>query len=72
MAVKRIKDHSDAELAAAVRDAVAHCNGHALDFYRILHGIDAYMERRKRIERSISAAKTARKLELASDVWGSW
>ena len=49
--MKRIEAHSDEELNAAVNAANNHCALVGLHFYRILHGIDAYMERRKRRDR---------------------
>lgn len=43
--LKRIERHSDQELNAAVAKAVDRFGD---DFWLLLHGIDAYMERRKR------------------------
>jgi hypothetical protein len=45
---KSIKLQSGVELNDAVQAAIVHCKEHDLDFYKILHGIDAYMERRRR------------------------
>lgn len=45
---RRIEAHSDTELDYAVQQAISHCARHGLDFYRVLHGIDAYVERRRR------------------------
>lgn len=45
---KRIVDHTAEELEAAIAEAVTHCTEHGLQFFKILHGIDAYMERRRR------------------------
>ena len=43
--LKRIKKHTDVELDAAVNQAVAEFGER---FWVLLHGIDAYMERRER------------------------
>lgn len=43
--LKRIERHDDAELNAAVERAARRFEE---DFWTLLHGIDAYMERRKR------------------------
>jgi len=61
--LKRIVDHSNAELNAAINEAV---RKHGDDFWVLLHGIDAYMERRRR--RSIRPL--ARFVEHA-DPWGN-
>lgn len=45
---KRITDYSDAELKQAVGIAVEHCKSAEIDFYAVLRGIDAYMEKRRR------------------------
>ena len=42
----RIKDHTAQQLEDAINNAVAKFP----DFYTLLHGIDAYMERRRRKE----------------------
>jgi hypothetical protein len=44
---KRIESHSD-EDDAAIAVARIHCDEVGLDFWKILHGIDAYMQRRRR------------------------
>ena len=46
--LKRIEAHTDEELDVAVRLAVSHCKLHELNFWLILHGVDAYMQRRGR------------------------
>lgn len=56
--LKRIEEHSDKELNAAIDLAV---RKYGEDFYTLLHGIDAYMERRSR-------RKARRKLR-ASNAW---
>lgn len=43
--LKRITEHSAIELNTAIKKAV---NKYGDDFWILLHGIDAYMERRKR------------------------
>lgn len=43
--LKRIDRHTDGELDEAIERAV---RKHGQDFWILLHGIDAYMERRKR------------------------
>lgn len=45
---KRIVEYTPEELQDAVLDAVEECKEAKLDFYTILRGIDAYMERRNR------------------------
>lgn len=45
---RRIEQHNDQDLEQAIDSAIAHCARAGLDFYRVLHGIDAYMERRRR------------------------
>lgn len=55
--VKRIEDHSDAELNAAIERAARKFGD---DFYVMLHGIDAYMERRSR--------RRAARIQRAADV----
>lgn len=49
-AFKKIKDYSEQELNFSVDDALAHCSAHEMDFWKILKGVDAYMERRRRKE----------------------
>ncbi len=49
-AFKKIKDYDAEELNQAVNDAVKYCDKCGFDFYQILNGIDAYMERRRRKE----------------------
>jgi hypothetical protein len=45
---KRIESHTTEELTAAIEQAVAVCDEQGLPFYKLLHGIDAYIERRRR------------------------
>lgn len=45
---KKITEYDKFALDAAVEGAVSHCKEHGLDFYTILKGVDAYMERRRR------------------------
>lgn len=65
---KRIEAHSDAELDEAIAAAIAHCAEHGLDFYTVLHGIDAYMTRRKRRDDRRHAAESFTEL---ADPWGN-
>lgn len=55
--LKRIEKHTDAELNAAIELAARKFGP---DFYLMLHGIDAYMERRKRRTAKREAARTRR------------
>jgi hypothetical protein len=48
MAFKRITQYDDNELTAAIDEAIRHCKIANLDFYTILKGVDAYMEKRNR------------------------
>lgn len=48
--LKRITEQTGAELNAAIEKAA---NKHGEDFWVLLHGIDAYMERRDRLNRRI-------------------
>lgn len=48
MAFKKITDYTGIELNCAIDNAITECGSANLDFYRILAGVDAYMERRKR------------------------
>ena len=71
--IKRIVAHTDTELDAAVQQAVSHCAQRGIDFYRVLHGIDAYQERRKRRDarprpRAIADSEDTFDNE---DMWGS-
>lgn len=74
--LKRIERHTVEELDAAISKAVDHLDLHNIDFYMVLHGIDAYMERRKRKdeERERAARDEAMRLadlEESSEVmWG--
>jgi hypothetical protein len=45
---KRIVDYDAKELELAIAVATEHCKRCKLDFYAILRGIDAYMEKRRR------------------------
>ena len=63
---KLIEEHSDAELDAAVQEAEKTFGNHL--FYKMLHGVDAYFERRKR--------RRKRRLErdyigVEADPWGN-
>ena len=49
--LKRIELHSKEELDSAIDNATEICLDKGLDFFEILHGVDAYMERRKRMDR---------------------
>lgn len=57
-AFKKIKDYTPRELDISIEDAIFHCKEHpeGLDFYKILNGIDAYFERRRRKEELAQAA----------------
>ena len=45
---KRVTDYDASELDIAVAEAKDECAKADLDFYAILRGIDAYMEKRRR------------------------
>lgn len=47
---KKIKDYSPEELNSSVEQAELYCKDKGLEFYKILNGIDAYFERRRRKE----------------------
>jgi hypothetical protein len=47
---KKIKDYTLRELDEAVMSAKSHCEDAGFDFFKVLNGIDAYMERRARKE----------------------
>lgn len=77
--MKRIKKHSMSELNAAVADAEATFP----QFYQMLYGIDAYMERRRRREKVAAVMRMvqnerlharveirARELEDMEHMWG--
>lgn len=67
--VKRITAHDDKELDEAITEAVSHCHTVAgLDFFKILHGVDAYMERRKRRN---ERWQDANYVEQELDPWGN-
>jgi hypothetical protein len=51
---KRIEHHIDQQLNDAINFAVANVK----DFWKILHGVDAYIERRKRRDKAISGWRT--------------
>ena len=53
---KKITDYSGEELDLAINIAKEQCEMAELDFYCVLRGIDAYMERRKRKARAQSPA----------------
>lgn len=55
---KPIAAHTDEELDHAIQHSISHLAQRGIDFYRVLHGIDAYMERReRRAERQKSAVR---------------
>jgi hypothetical protein len=70
--LKRIELHSDTELNTAIEKAFRKFGE---DFWLLLHGVDAYMERRKRREKARAQRKEARLyatvMEDFSDVWGN-
>lgn len=45
---KRITDYTADELDLAVQFAVDRCKAVDLDFFSVLRGVDAYMEKRRR------------------------
>ena len=49
---KKITDYSGEELDLAIKLAKERCEEADLDFYCVLRGIDAYMEKRRRKQRS--------------------
>ncbi len=55
--LKRIDKHTDDELEAAIERAARKFGE---DFYLMLHGIDAYMERRKRRDAQKTLARRIR------------
>lgn len=55
MTIKRIENHTDRELDDAIAEAVALFG--SSQFYVMLHGIDAYMERRNRRRAKAALAK---------------
>jgi hypothetical protein len=67
--LKRIKDHTTRELNAAVEKAQRHFGD---DFWLMLHGIDAYMERRRR-RANVSARRLINlcNVDDPDDVWGN-
>lgn len=65
---KRIELHTDDELDVAIFQAQRHCDEHGIDFYKILHGVDAYMQRRKRRNESAQAKNY---VEEEFDPWGN-
>lgn len=67
--LKRIEDHTPAELNAAIETAQRRFGD---DFWIMLHGIDSYMERRRRRAASWKARQHQRLDELifSDDVWG--
>jgi hypothetical protein len=69
---KRIERHTDEELDAAVQGAISHCDRHGLDFFRVLHGVDAYMERRRRGDARVSQKIMTEAYDavMKDDQWG--
>ena len=65
---KKIEDHSMEELDAAIETAVGKFGS---DFWLMLHGIDSYMERRKRLraDRNNRLMKSAMSV-LKNSNWG--
>jgi hypothetical protein len=63
---KRIEQHTDTELDIAIAAAVTKFGN---DFWLMLHGIDAYMERRKRRDDRAQASICGG--EDLADPWGS-
>lgn len=63
--IKRIVAHTDAELDAAVQQAVSHCAQRGIDFYRVLHGVDAYVERRRRRDLRLTEKAVSEERALA-------
>lgn len=60
--------HTDEQLDTAISDAVARCP----DFYVLLHGIDAYMERRRRRMKAVNRYRNAGLAEFVDNehMWG--
>ena len=67
MRQKRIEAHTDDELDAAIAVARIECDRVGLDFWKILHGVDAYMHRRRRRDDRRAAESY---VEEMLDVWG--
>lgn len=70
MTLKRIEAHTDRELNQAIEIAIKKV-GHT-EFFTLLHGIDAYMERRKRRDARRSSKSTEAVVNelMADEVWG--
>ena len=70
--LKQIDEHTDQELNMAIANAMARF-GH--DFWLMLHGIDAYMERRSRHRTRWAVARLTKDIQLANeaigDPWGN-
>jgi hypothetical protein len=56
---RRIEQRPDTELETMIDSAIAHCAQRGIDFYRVLGGIDAYMERRRRHDKRSHDAEIA-------------
>jgi hypothetical protein len=70
--LKRITDHTGKELNAAIEAASRRFGN---DFWLLLHGVDAYMERRRRrVTRRDSVLRDALHrdaMEEMTDIWGN-
>lgn len=65
---KKLQDYTDAELIEAVSDSRNYCADFKMDFYRILNGVDAYQEqRRRRLLREAQAMEKLGKKSTASE-----
>lgn len=65
---KKLQDYTDAELIEAVSDSRMYCADFKMDFYRILNGVDAYQEqRRRRLIREAQAMDKLGKKPSASE-----
>jgi hypothetical protein len=60
-----IYKHTDAQLTVAIERAAEQCP----DFFVLLHGIDAYMERRRRKVRAARQHRETRRAEQAAADW---
>lgn len=68
--LKRIELHTDDELELAINKAMEHCSKNNINFYILLHGIDAYMQRRKRRD-DLRHQQMIDDCSEEDDVWGN-
>lgn len=51
---KKMTDYTDEELDDAISDSVGHLSKLGLDFYSVLRGVDAYMQKRMRKDHALA------------------